>query len=146
LASEYLKKKHRVEIGREALRQIMMDVGLWRARAPKVEKAHQWRARRSCRGELVQWDTSEHDWLEGRGEKLYLIHMIDDATSESTARFVRHDSTTENMRLLWTYLERHGGRWRSTRTKRAYSGRPRKPPGMPPSYRGTSGNRYRRPR
>ena len=33
------------------------------------------------RGELVQWDTSEHDWLEGRGEKLYLINMIDDATS-----------------------------------------------------------------
>jgi hypothetical protein len=28
-------------------------------------------------GELVQWDTSEHDWLEGRGEKLYLIAMID---------------------------------------------------------------------
>jgi hypothetical protein len=24
-------------------------------------------------------DTSEHDWLEGRGERLYLIHMIDDA-------------------------------------------------------------------
>jgi hypothetical protein len=57
---------------------------------------------------MVQWDTSEHDWLEGRGEKLYLIHMIDDATSELTARFVRHDSTDENMRLLWSYLERHG--------------------------------------
>jgi len=57
---------------------------------------------------LVQWDTSEHDWLEGRGEKLYLIHMIDDATSELIARFVRHDSTAENLRLLWTYLERHG--------------------------------------
>jgi hypothetical protein len=56
----------------------------------------------------VQWDTSEHDWLEGRGAKLYLIHMIDDATSELTARFVEHDSTEANMRLLWTYLEWHG--------------------------------------
>jgi hypothetical protein len=35
----------------------------------------------------VQWDTSEHDWLEGRGEELYLIAMIDDATSDLTARF-----------------------------------------------------------
>ena len=96
----------RVHIGREALRQIMIAAGLWRARGQKVEKVHQWRPRRSCRGELVQWDTSEHDWLEGRGEKLYLIHMIDDATSELTARFVRHDSTEENMRLLWIYLER----------------------------------------
>jgi transposase len=108
LASEYLEKKHQIGIGREALRQIMMGAGLWRARRQKVEQVHQWRARRSCRGELVQWDTSEHDWLEGRGEKLYLIHMIDDASSELTARFVGHDSTAENMRLLWAYLEKHG--------------------------------------
>lgn len=108
LASEYLRNKHKVSIGREALRQMMIAAGLWRARTGKIEKVHQWRARRSCRGELVQWDTSEHDWLEGRGEKLYLIAMIDDATSELTARFVRHDSTAENLRLLRIYLERHG--------------------------------------
>jgi hypothetical protein len=108
LASEYLANRHQVKIGREALRQIMIAGGLWRARRQKVEEVHQWRPRRSCRGELVQWDTSEHDWLEGRGEKLYLIHMIDDATSELTAGFVCSDSTEENMRLLWSYLERHG--------------------------------------
>ena len=34
--------------------------------------------------------------------------MIDDATSELTARFVAHDSTEENMRLLKDYLEKHG--------------------------------------
>jgi hypothetical protein len=108
LASEYLRDKHAVKIGREALRQIMRAAGLWRAQQQKVETVHQWRQRRSCRGELVQWDTSTHDWLEGRGGQLYLIHMIDDATSEWTARFVPHDSTEENMRLLRTYLERHG--------------------------------------
>ena len=108
LASEYLAKEHQMQIGREALRQIMIQAGLWRARGQKLEAVHQWRARRSCRGELVQWDTSDHDWLEGRGEKLYLIHMIDDASSELIARFVRHDSTEENMRLLWSYLEAHG--------------------------------------
>ena len=37
--------------------------------------------RRSRLGELAQWDTSVHDWLAGRGEKLYLVAMIDDATS-----------------------------------------------------------------
>ena len=108
MASEYLQQKHGLEIGREKVRQLMVGAGLWRARRQKVERIHQWRPRRSCRGEMVQWDTSEHDWLEGRGEKLYLIHMIDDATSELTARFVRHDSTEENMRLLWSYVERHG--------------------------------------
>ena len=45
----------------------------------------------------MQWDTSEHDWLEGRGEKLYLIAMIDDATSRLFARFVRHDTTEQNI-------------------------------------------------
>ena len=108
LASEYLAKKHQVKIGREALRQLMMGAGLWRSRKQKVEAIHQWRPRRSSRGELVQWDTSEHDWLEGRGKKLYLIHMIDDATSELLARFVAHDSTEENLRLLQTYLARNG--------------------------------------
>ena len=109
LASEYLEKKHRLRIGREALRQIMIEAGLWHSRTQPIERVHQWRARRECRGELVQWDTSDHDWLEGRGdERLYLIHMIDDATSELTARFVGHDSTEENMRLLWAYLEHNG--------------------------------------
>src|SRR5690349_16294655 len=43
LASEYLAKRHGVKIGREALRQIMITAGLWRARGQKVDKAHQWR-------------------------------------------------------------------------------------------------------
>jgi len=108
LASEYLANQHGVKIGREALRQLMLGAGLWRRRRRKVEEVHAWRARRSSRGELVQWDTSEHDWLEGRGERLYLIHMIDDATSELMGRFVRQDSTEENLRLLGSYVERHG--------------------------------------
>ncbi len=107
-AGEYLARKHAIPIGREALRQIRMSAGLWRRRKRKVEAVHQWRKRRSCRGELVQWDTSTHDWLESRGETIYLIHMIDDATSELTALFVRHDSTAANMCVLRLYLERQG--------------------------------------
>lgn len=108
LAGEYLAKKHSIRVGREALRQIMMSAGLWRGRRRRAEPVHQWRKRRSCRGELVQWDTSTHDWLEGRGETMYLIHMIDDATSELTALFVRHDSSEENLRVLRRYLDLHG--------------------------------------
>jgi len=108
LASEYLAKRHSIAIGREALRQLMVEAGLWRSRRQKVEDIHEWRPRRSSRGELVQWDTSEHDWLEGRGEKPYLIHMIDDATSQLLGRFVGSDSTEENLRLLWRYVEQNG--------------------------------------
>jgi transposase len=107
-ASEELANRHQIRIGREALRQLLIESGRWRAKKQKVEKVHSWRQRRSCRGELVQWDTSEHDWLEGRGDKLYLIAMIDDASSELTARFALHDSTEENMLLLRDYLEKNG--------------------------------------
>jgi hypothetical protein len=57
---------------------------------------------------LVQWDTSDHDWLEGRGEEILLINMIDDATSRWFARFVGSDSTVENMNHLERYLDKHG--------------------------------------
>src|SRR5665213_911907 len=108
LAAEYLADKHDIHVGRETVRNWMVECNLWRARRQRVDTIHQWRARRSRVGELVQWDTSEHAWLEGRGPKLYLISMIDDASSRVHARFVMHDSTEENMRLLWSYLERQG--------------------------------------
>lgn len=108
LACEYLARKDAVKVSKETLRQWLMAAGLRRVKRRKVEEVHVWRARRSCRGELVQWDTSEHDWLEGRRSKLYLVAMIDDATSRTYARFVEHDSTEENLRVLWGYLERWG--------------------------------------
>ena len=108
LAAEYLEQRHGIHLGRETLRGWMAAAGLWKPRRRKAAGPHLWRPRRGCRGELVQWDTSEHDWLEGRGEKLYLIAMIDDASSEWLARFVRHDSSEENRRLLQTYLEKNG--------------------------------------
>jgi len=108
LAAEYLADRHDIEVSKETARQWMMRAKLWRAKEQKVKAVHVWRPRRSRLGELVQWDTSEHDWLEGRGEKLYLIAMIDDATSRLFARFVSHDSTEENMKLLWSYLEKFG--------------------------------------
>ena len=108
LAAEYLRDEHGIEASNETVRQWMMRGKLWRAKAEKVAQIHTWRPRRSRFGEMVQWDTSEHDGLEGRGEKLYWIAMIDDATSRLWARFARHDSTAENMRLLWSYLEKFG--------------------------------------
>jgi hypothetical protein len=108
LAAEYLANKHGIKASKETVRQWMIGGKLWRAKKEKVKQVHAWRPRRSRFGELVQWDTSEHDWLEGRGEKLYLIAMIDDATSRLFARFVRHDSTEENMKQVWSYLEKFG--------------------------------------
>src|SRR5712691_8205576 len=87
IASEYLARDHALAVSRETVRQWMLGAGMWKKRKQRLREIHVWRQRRSCFGELVQWDTSEHDWLEGRGEKIYLIAMIDDATSRALARF-----------------------------------------------------------
>jgi hypothetical protein len=109
LAAEYLAAEHQLVVSKETLRGWMTRYGNWKPKSRQVAAVHVWRPRRACRGELVQWDTSEHDWLEGRGEEVrYLIAMIDDAGSEAVARFAGHDSTLENLRLVKDYVEQWG--------------------------------------
>jgi transposase len=108
-ASEQLAKRHNIEVSKETVRAWMVAAGLWKAHPRKLGEVHVWRARRSGYGELVQWGTSTHDWLEGRGETVrYLVRMIDDATSRSEGSFVPHDGTRENMGVLRRYVERKG--------------------------------------
>jgi hypothetical protein len=108
-ASEQLAKRHDIHVSKETTRVWMIEAGLWKSQPRKLKEVHNWRPRRSGYGELVQWDTSDHDWLEGRGEPVrYLVRLIDDATSRSWGRFVWHDGTRENMGVLWEYVERNG--------------------------------------
>jgi DNA-binding Lrp family transcriptional regulator len=108
LAAEYLGERHGVVVSKESVRQILMAAGVWKRKRRRVEEVHVWRARRPCCGEMVQWDSSEHDWLEGRGPKLCLLALLDDATSRALAGFAEHDTTEENFRLLESYLKRWG--------------------------------------
>ena len=109
LAAEYVERDLQIRLSRETLRQLLLRAGIWKAKPRRVREVHVWRVRRSCRGELVQWDTSVHAWLEQRGpEKMYLVALIDDATSHLFARFVPADSTEHHMGVLWTYVERYG--------------------------------------
>jgi len=107
-AAEQLAKRYQIQVGKETLRGWMREAGLWKSKSRRLEQVHGWRPRRSAFGELVQWDTSEHDWLEGRGRVRYLVRMIDDATSWSWGRFVERDATPHNMGVLWEYLEKNG--------------------------------------
>ena len=107
-ASEQLAKGHGIKVSDETLRKWMMGAGLWKSGGRKMEDIHCWRPRRSAFGELVQWDTSEHDWVEGRGTVRYLVRLIDDASSWSWGRFVERDATPWNMAVLWEYLDKQG--------------------------------------
>ena len=68
------------------------------------------RPRRAALGELVQWDSSIHPWLEARGPAdLVLVSMHDDATSRMQfGRFVKRDTGAENRRAIIACLKRHG--------------------------------------
>lgn len=107
-AAEQLAKRYQMQVGKETLRGWMIEAGLWKSKSRVIQEVHGWRPRRSAFGELVQWDTSEHDWLEGRGPVRYLVRLIDDATSWSWGRFVERDATPQNMGVLWEYLEKNG--------------------------------------
>jgi hypothetical protein len=65
----------------------------------------------------VQIDASIHDWLEGRGDELVLVSMIDDATSRVLARFYPAATVEAHLDLLWRWLEKYG------RPKALYSDR-----------------------
>src|SRR5258708_12206562 len=92
-AAEQLAKRYQIQVGKETLRGWMREAGVWKSKSRRLEQVHGWRPRRSAFGELVQWDTSEHDWLEGRGGVRSLVRMISDPTTSRSAPFLNPAST-----------------------------------------------------
>lgn len=96
-----------LHVGAETLRRWLLAAGLWTRR--RHRDAHRSRRpRRSCFGELIQMDASTHDWLEGRGETVVLITLIDDATSRLMARFYPSAGVEAHMDLVERWVRTHG--------------------------------------
>lgn len=71
-------------------------------------KHHTRRPRREAFGELIQMDTSIHDWL-GWGQNLALISNMDDATNMIVGGHLTfQDTTLGNMSVLRQTLENYG--------------------------------------
>jgi hypothetical protein len=96
-----------LDVSPDTLRRWLLAEGLWQPQRRR-EQHRSRRPRRACFGELVQMDTSIHDWTEGRGEDMVLIHMIDDATSHLLARFYDADTVVNHFDLLQRWLQAHG--------------------------------------
>jgi hypothetical protein len=106
LASEKLAARG-LPVAVETLRGWLVTAKLWE-RKRKRHKHRSRRQRRECFGELVQADGSHHDWLEGRGPRMVLLVMIDDATSKTIARFYPAETTEGYMDLLMRYVRKRG--------------------------------------
>ena len=107
LTAEHLEEDHGLGIDAETLRRWMLAEGLW-TRERKRKPYRQRRVRRAHFGELVQMDGSFHDWLEERGPRGCLIHMVDDATSTSLGRFEDEETTWGVAETLRAWVMKYG--------------------------------------
>jgi len=109
LAREKLLECHDLALGKETLRRLMIEAGLWSTRRQRAAPIHQPRVRRACVGELVQIDGSDHAWFESRAPSCTLLVFIDDATSRLMAlHFTPTESTFGYYEATRQYLQRHG--------------------------------------
>lgn len=110
LALEKLQELHGLNIcGRETLRKLMIEEGIWKAHKHKQGNIHQMRERRSCVGELVQVDGSPHAWFEERGDKCTLLVYIDDASGRLMhLEFAPAETTQAYFKATEIYLYRYG--------------------------------------
>ncbi len=109
LACEKLYECHDIKLGKETVRRLMIEAGLWVPRRQRSAKVYQPRNRRSCLGELIQIDGSDHFWFEDRAPSCTLLVYVDDATSQLMAlHFTATESTFSYFEATRKYLDKHG--------------------------------------
>lgn len=107
-AAEKLEQNHGIFINRQSLRKAMIKEGIWQGKKRKAEH-RRLRERKSTFGNMIQLDGSNHDWLEGRGERCTVLVFIDDATSAIVwAKFVTGESVENVMSASYEYFTKCG--------------------------------------
>jgi transposase InsO family protein len=94
-------------VGKETVRRILMEHDIWKP-GKLARIARKPRLRRGYFGELVQIDSSYHQWFTGNETYSWLLNIIDDATGRIFCRFVDSDSYRTNMAVFKSYIEVHG--------------------------------------
>ncbi len=107
LAAEHLAEEEGLAVHAETLRRWMGEAGLWR-RARRRQPYRQRRERKAHFGELVQLDGSFHEWLEERGRRGCLMHMVDDATSTVSCQFSQEETIWAAVGVLREWIGRYG--------------------------------------
>jgi transposase len=106
---EKLNEVEGLSLSRETLRRLLRQEGHGSPRKRRPPAHRQRRLRVAREGELVQLDGSPHDWLAGRGPRLTLLGMQDDATGKIlAAQFFLSESAEGYFHLLQSLLRRFG--------------------------------------
>src|SRR5438128_4438637 len=107
LAAEHLASDDGLDVHAETLRRWMKQAGLWQ----RQRRRKPYRQRREAKahfGELVQLDGSFHGWLEERGPRGCLMHMVDDATTKAVGWFSEEETIWAAAGVLRRWIERYG--------------------------------------
>lgn len=108
--TEKLVEFEQIHVSRETVRRVLRGTGLGSPRTRRGAKHRRRRERRAQAGQMILWDGSEHDWLEGRGPRLCLMGAIDDATGELLpgAHFTEQEGTLGYLRVLRDIVREKG--------------------------------------
>jgi transposase len=107
LFSEELVKSYKISVDHETIRKWLRAEAIttsMRKKRPHRKK----RERRSCFGELLQFDGSHHDWFEGRCPECCLINCVDDSTGKVYLKFAVSENTQDVLLTLWEYVNKYG--------------------------------------
>lgn len=106
--TEKLNEIEGIKVSKEKVRKLLKSEKLVDKKQSKPRKHRKERPRRERFGELLQQDTSPHDWL-GQGQKEHLVAIIDDATSQVLyAQLFEADGSIPNMLAMYEVFEKHG--------------------------------------
>ncbi len=106
--TQMINDTENVKISYETVRNILNKNNITSIKHKKQPKHRSWRERRPREGELVQLDTSPHDWLDTK-TKFHLVLAIDDATSKILfAQIFEHDGTLANMEAIKFICKTYG--------------------------------------
>jgi transposase len=107
LFAEQLVENHNISVDHETVRRWLRSRAIttsMRRKRPHRKK----RERKSCCGEMLQFDGSHHDWFEGRGAECCLLNCVDDSTGKIYLRFAVSENTQDVLLTLWEYVNKHG--------------------------------------
>lgn len=106
-AAEKLEEIDNLMVNHDVLRNEMIRVNLWKPKQRK-HKHREWRERKECFGEMVQFDGSHHLWFELRGKMCCLLASKDDATNQLHAHFSEHEDI-QGVYTFWReYIKKYG--------------------------------------
>lgn len=111
-AAEKLREIHNLDYDPKTVARIQKSLGIYGVSRRHTKTTHRsYRVRRATYGDLIQFDGSYHDWLEGRGgiDELCLLLAVDDATGKIVhAWFAPHEGVLPVMGFWLQYAGIHG--------------------------------------